>query len=150
MLAFSVTCSIYYKFHESSLFYLAHNCSKQIRNLSCVTQHHYEMIIFLKSDFMLPYTVHCIRNTKQFFPTSRKKDVLPVVPKKSCSGHVFQVDTEIGRKTRISLRVLFKLLFAPVAAEVILLVFEHTGEFRIIFINYHQTNRIGRHGWLPR
>ena len=61
------------------------------------------------------------------------------------SGHVFQVDTDIGRNTRISLWVLFKLLFAPVAAEVILLVFVHTGEFSIFFINYHQTNGIGRH-----
>jgi hypothetical protein len=61
------------------------------------------------------------------------------------SGHVFQVNTEIGRNTRISLRVLFKLLFAPVAAEVILLVFVHTSEFSIFFINYCKTDRIGRH-----
>jgi len=68
-----------------------------------------------------------------------------VYPHNSRSGHVFQVDTEIGRNTRISLRVLFKLLFAPVAAEVILLVFVHTGELSIFFINYHQTDGIGRH-----
>ena len=61
------------------------------------------------------------------------------------SRNVFQVDTEIGRKTRISLRVLFKLLFAPVAAEVIFLVFVHTGELSIFFINYHQTDGIGTH-----
>jgi hypothetical protein len=61
------------------------------------------------------------------------------------SGNVFQVDTEISRNTRISLGVLFKLLFAPVAAEVILLVFVHTSEFSIFFINYHQTDGIGRH-----
>jgi hypothetical protein len=66
------------------------------------------------------------------------------------SGNVFQVDTEIGGNTRISLWVLFKLLFAPVAAEVILLVFVHTGELSIFFINYHKTDGIGRHGWLPR
>jgi hypothetical protein len=69
----------------------------------------------------------------------------PLSPDNSCSGHVFQVDTDIGRNTRISLRVLFKLLFAPVAAEVILLVFVHTGEFSIFFINYHQTDGIGGH-----
>ena len=68
-----------------------------------------------------------------------------VYPDNSRSGHVFQVDTEIGRNTRISLRVLFKLLFAPVAAEVILLVFVHTGELSIFFFNYHQTDGIGRH-----
>jgi len=73
-----------------------------------------------------------------------------VYPDNSRSGHVFQVDTEIGRNTRISLRILFKLLFAPVAAEVILLVFVHTGELSIFFINYHKTDGIGRHGWLPR
>jgi hypothetical protein len=61
------------------------------------------------------------------------------------SGHTFQVDTDIGRNTRISLRVLIKLLFAPVAAEVIPLVFVDTGKFRIIFINYHQTDGIGGH-----
>jgi hypothetical protein len=68
-----------------------------------------------------------------------------LMPGQYRSGNVFQIDTEIGRNTRISLRVLFKLLFAPVAAEVILLVFVHTGELSIIFINYHQTDGIGRH-----
>ena len=67
-----------------------------------------------------------------------------------CSRNVFEIDTEIGRNTRISLRVLFKLLFAPVAAEVILLVFVQICEFSIFFINYHQTDGIGCHGWLPR
>ena len=69
----------------------------------------------------------------------------PLYPDNSRSGHVFQIDTEIVRNTRISLRVLFKLLFAPVAAKVISLVFVHTGEFSIFFINYHQTDGIGRH-----
>jgi hypothetical protein len=68
----------------------------------------------------------------------------------SRSGHVFQVDTDIGRNTRISLRVLFKLLFAPVAAEVIFQVFMGAGEFRIFFINYHQTDGIGCHEIFPR
>jgi hypothetical protein len=67
------------------------------------------------------------------------------MPGQYCSGNVFQVDTEIGRNTRISLGVLIKLLFAPVAAKVIFLVFVHTGEFSIFFINYHQTDGIGRH-----
>ena len=67
------------------------------------------------------------------------------MPGRYHSGHVFQVDADIGRNTRISLRVLIKLLFAPVAAEVILLVFVHTGEFCIFFINYHKTDGIGGH-----
>ena len=62
---------------------------------------------------------------------------------------MFQVDTDIGRNTRISLRVLFKFLFAPVTAEVIHMIPVLTGEFSIVFINYHKTDWIGCHGYQP-
>jgi hypothetical protein len=73
-----------------------------------------------------------------------------LLPGQYRSGHMFQIDTDIISYTRISLRVLFKLPLAPVAAEVILLIFVYTGEISIFFINYHQTDWIGCHGWLPR
>jgi hypothetical protein len=64
------------------------------------------------------------------------------------SGNVSKINTDIGTNTRISLRVLIKLFFAPVTAEVILMILIRTGEFCIIFINYHKTDWIGWHGFL--
>jgi hypothetical protein len=61
-------------------------------------------------------------------------------------GRFFQVNPCIDSQPGIPLRIFLELLFAPVTAEIIFLVFEGTGEFRILFINYHETDRIGCHG----
>jgi hypothetical protein len=97
--------------------------------------------------------ISAVTVSRTVFPASIRRPVITsgeLLPGQYRSGHMFQVDTDIIRNTRISLWVLFKLLFAPVAAEVIFQVFMDAGEFRIFFINYHQTDWIGCHFWLPR
>jgi hypothetical protein len=64
------------------------------------------------------------------------------------SGNITKIDTDIGRTTPIPLRVLIKLFFTPVTAEVILVILVFTSEFSVIFINYHKTDWIGWHGFL--
>lgn len=74
---------------------------------------------------------------------------VPLRPDGVCLGYTFQIYTDIMREPRISLRILFKFIFAPVTAEIIPLVPVHTGKFCIFLINYHQTDWICCHGWLP-
>jgi hypothetical protein len=74
---------------------------------------------------------------------------LPSQPDNFYSGYTFQIDADIRRDARISLRILFKFIFAPVTAEIIHLVSVHTGKFCIFLINYHKTDGICCHGWLP-
>jgi hypothetical protein len=64
--------------------------------------------------------------------------------------HFFQVDTDIIGYPGESPCIFIKLLLAPVAAEVIFHIFMDAGEFRILFIYYHQTDGIGSHDILPR
>jgi hypothetical protein len=68
------------------------------------------------------------------------------VPDEYHLSRFFQVDTDIIGYPRVSLRVLIELVLAPGAAEMIFQVFMGAGIFRIFFINYHQTYRIGTHG----
>jgi hypothetical protein len=78
-----------------------------------------------------------------------KRCPYPFATDNFCSGYTFQINADIRRDARISLRILFKFFFAPVTAEIIHLVPVHTGKFCIFLINYHKTDGICCHRSLP-
>jgi hypothetical protein len=65
------------------------------------------------------------------------------------SGNVSKIDTDIGRTTPIPLRVLIKLVFTVVRAELTLLIFVHARETSTIIFNNCKTDRIGSHDVHP-
>jgi hypothetical protein len=74
----------------------------------------------------------------------------PGYPGSGWLSHFFQVDADVIGDPAVPLRVLIELFLAPVAAEVIFLIFIGTGELCIFFIEDHQADWIGWHYVLPR